>query len=155
VDIHRDDANYFWGPAIHWNTHLRQYVILLNRAKNKNWNQEGVYVTFNPRLDAPAAWTPPVKILDGVHYYPQVIGTDVKRRETDKLAGRTARLFVTGPQLAGHPVRHPSAAASSAGPLPRPGGYDKLFRSFPPETCNAISTPHLPDLPACPRGFFT
>ncbi len=96
VDIHRDNANYFWGPAVHWNTHLRQYVILLNRAKNKNWNQEGVYVTFNPRLDDPSGWSKPVKILEGVHYYPQVIGTDTSHRETDKVAGRTARLFVTG-----------------------------------------------------------
>ena len=71
-------------------------MILLNRAKKCRWNQEGVYVTFNSRLDDPLGWSKPVKILDGVHYYPQVIGTDVGRRETDKIAGRTARLLVTG-----------------------------------------------------------
>jgi hypothetical protein len=31
-----------------------------------------------------------------MHRYPQAIGTDKSRRETDKLAGKTARLFVRG-----------------------------------------------------------
>jgi hypothetical protein len=96
IDWHLPDANSFWGPSIHWNTHLRQYVMLLNRAKNAKWNMEGAYVSFNPRLDDPTGWTEPRKIIEGVHYYPQVIGIDASRRETDKLAGRVARLFVTG-----------------------------------------------------------
>jgi len=40
-----------------------------------------------------------VKILGGLgkdRWYPQVIGLDPSRRETDKLAGRKARLFVRG-----------------------------------------------------------
>jgi hypothetical protein len=96
TDWHRPDADSFWGPSIHWNTWLRRYVILLNHARDSKWTQEGAYVTFNPRLDDPRSWTPPVKILDGVHYYPQVIGLDKAGHETDKLAGRVARLFVTG-----------------------------------------------------------
>ncbi len=96
IDWHRPDARSFWGPSIHWNTHLRQYVCLLNHAKDCKWTQEGAYVSFNPRLDDPSGWTPPKKILEGVHYYPQVIGIDTQGRETDKLAGRVARLFVTG-----------------------------------------------------------
>lgn len=32
IDWHRPDADAFWGPSIHWNTHLGTYVILLNRA---------------------------------------------------------------------------------------------------------------------------
>jgi hypothetical protein len=99
IDWHRADADAFWGPSIHWNTHLRQYVILLNRSKDSNWAQEGVYVTFNPDLADPTGWTKPVKILESQgndRWYPQVIGLDRSKRETDKLAGSTARLFVRG-----------------------------------------------------------
>jgi hypothetical protein len=99
VDWHRTDADAFWGPAIHWNTHLRQYVMLLNRAKDADWTQEGVYVSFNRDLAEPVGWTAPKKILGDLlpnGWYPQVIGTDEAKRETDKLAGKTARLFVHG-----------------------------------------------------------
>jgi hypothetical protein len=58
--------------------------------------QEGVYVSFNPNLGVPAGRTPPAKILDAAEpekskWYPQVIGLDPSNRETDKLAGKTAR----------------------------------------------------------------
>jgi hypothetical protein len=99
IDWHRVDADAFWGPSIHWNTHLQQYVILLNRAKDRRWTQEGVYVTFNPDLANPTQWTPPKKILGDLgadRWYPQVIGPDKSKGETDKLAGRAARLFVRG-----------------------------------------------------------
>ena len=99
VDWHRADADSFWGPSIHWNWHLNQYVVLLNRSSDGNWSQEGVYVTFNGDLADPAHWSPPVKILGGLgadRWYPQVVGLDKERQETDKLAGRVARLFVRG-----------------------------------------------------------
>ncbi len=102
VDWHRADADAFWGPSIHWNTHLRQYVVLLNRAIDANWTQEGIYVTFNPDLANPTGWTAPQKILGGLgkdQWYPQVLGLDKAQRETDKLAGRAARLFVRGQSL--------------------------------------------------------
>jgi hypothetical protein len=98
-DWHRADADAFWGPSIHWNTHLRQYVILLNRAQDANWTQEGVYISFNPDVADPAGWSTPRKILDGPganRWYPQVFGIDKSKHETDKLAGRIARLFVRG-----------------------------------------------------------
>lgn len=99
TDWHREDANAMWGASIHWNTHIKQYVMLLNRAKDKNWAQEGVYISFNPDVANPKAWSTPEKILDGekdkVHWYPQIIGIDKSKHETDKLAGRVARLFVT------------------------------------------------------------
>jgi hypothetical protein len=99
IDWHEPDANAFWGAAVHWNTYLKQYVILLNRAKDKDWHQEGIYVTFNGNLADPGGWTEPVKILDaaelrGLRWYPQVIGTDAAARETDRQVGRVARLFV-------------------------------------------------------------
>jgi len=101
TDWHRPDADAFWGPSIHWNTHLETWVMLLNRAKDKDWTQEGIYVSFNPTLGDPTGWTPPAKILDAAElekskWYPQVVGLDASKYETDKLAGKTARLFVAG-----------------------------------------------------------
>lgn len=88
-------ADVFWGPAIHWNTHLEQYVMLLNRAKDEQFGQDGIYVSFAPTLDAPRAWSAPVKILNGGGWYPQVAGLE-DGTGTDKLAGERARLFLTG-----------------------------------------------------------
>jgi len=106
VDWHRKDVDAFWGPSIHYNSHLGLHVILLNRAKDFNWTQEGIYITFNPNLADPGGWTPPRKILDREEvvpklrdksaWYPQVMGLDASRRETDKLAGEVARLFLRG-----------------------------------------------------------
>ncbi len=91
----------FWGPAIHWNTAIEKYVVLLNRACCKpGWPQEGVYVMFGTDLSDPATWTRPSKILDSSQigfapgYYPQVFGTG--EGETDTLAGQQPRLFVKG-----------------------------------------------------------
>ena len=96
IDWHRPDANAFWGPSVHWNSYLEQYVILLNRAKDRDWSQEGVYMSFNPDLSQPEGWSPPAKILDGGSWYPQVIGTIAAKRETDKQAGQIARFFMSG-----------------------------------------------------------
>jgi hypothetical protein len=101
VDWHRADVDAFWGPSVHFNTYLNAWVMLLNRAKDKDWGQEGIYISFNKELSEPGGWTKPVKILDASQlekskWYPQVIGTDAAKHETDKIAGRRARLFVSG-----------------------------------------------------------
>jgi hypothetical protein len=99
IDWHRADAEAFWGPSIHWNTHLRHYVMLLNHAKDGHFAQEGIYVSFNRDLSQPRAWSTPQKIpvpQDKLAWYPQVLGLDKSRHETDKLAGRSARLFIRG-----------------------------------------------------------
>ena len=101
IDWHRGGADAFWGPSIHYNTYLNKWVMLLNRARDKDWTQEGIYVSFNADLADPTGWTEPAKILDAKElekskWYPQVIGMDKAGRQTDKLAGRTARLFVAG-----------------------------------------------------------
>jgi len=95
------NTNAYWGPAVHWNTFLNQYVVLLNHACCKtNWPQEGIYITFNADLSNPWGWSDPYKILDSKAigfapgYYPQVFGTGPG--ESDTLAGETARLFVKG-----------------------------------------------------------
>jgi hypothetical protein len=85
----------FWGPSIHWNAYLRQYVMLLNRANDELFSQEGIYVSFSPRLDDPLAWSAPQKILNGGRWYPQVVGLEVGRG-TDAWAGQTARFFMGG-----------------------------------------------------------
>ena len=85
----------FWGPSVHWNTHLEQWVMLLNRTANDDWTQDGVYVSFASTLDDPSQWTPPVRIIEGGRWYPQVIGLE-PGIGTDKVAGETARLFIGG-----------------------------------------------------------
>jgi hypothetical protein len=88
-------ADVFWGPSIHWNTHLERYVMLLNRARDDQFNQDGIYVSYSPTLTDPSQWTAPAKILDGGGWYPQVIGME-SGTGTDRRAGRRARFFLTG-----------------------------------------------------------
>jgi hypothetical protein len=94
---HDDDSEVdaFWGPSVHWNTYLEQYVMLLNHARDAAWSQEGIYVSFAPRLDDPSLWSKPVRILNGGYWYPQVMGLE-EGSGTDKVAGRWARFFTGG-----------------------------------------------------------
>lgn len=84
----------FWGPSVHWNRVLERYVILMNRAVDPRWAQEGIYMSFASDLSQPESWTQPVKILDETGWYPQVIG--LEKGDTDREAGAAARLFVHG-----------------------------------------------------------
>ncbi len=82
------DTNALWGPSIHWNVHLNKYVIVMNHACcTQGWPQEGLYVAYAGELADPSTWTQPQKLIDGVGWYPMVVGY------TDKIAGQTARLF--------------------------------------------------------------
>jgi hypothetical protein len=103
VDLTRRDGQTFWGAAIHWNTYLERYVMVLNRIRDTRWTTEGIYISFNRDLADPRGWSVPQKIMDreeaahtgsGNGWYGQVMGTG--RGETDKLAGRLARFFVDG-----------------------------------------------------------
>ena len=85
----------FWGPSVHWNTYLQMYVMVLNRARDTKYNQEGIYVSYSPRLDDPRIWSIPLKILSGGSWYPEVIGLDYGLG-TDKVAGEWARFFMAG-----------------------------------------------------------
>jgi len=85
----------FWGPSVHWNTHVGHYVMLLSRAKDTDWEQEGVYVSFSRTLTDPRAWSAPTRILKGGTWYPQVLGLD-DGSGTDKTAGEWARFFMLG-----------------------------------------------------------
>lgn len=97
----RADADSFWGPAVHYNTYLRRYVMLLNRSCcAPGWPQEGIYISFSNGPLESNQWTEPVKLLDREEigflpgYYPQVIG--IQYGETDTLAGQRARLYIHG-----------------------------------------------------------
>jgi len=65
--------------------------MLLNRAKDDQFGQDGIYIAFSPTLD-PTDWTAPVKILSGGGWYPQVIGGETGVG-TDRTAGKRARFF--------------------------------------------------------------
>jgi len=90
-----DKVDAFWGPSVHWNSAIEHYVMLLNRAKDEEYSQEGIYVSFAPRLDDPSLWSTPVKILNGGRWYPQVIGMTTGSG-TDKLAAAVPRFFMSG-----------------------------------------------------------
>jgi hypothetical protein len=85
----------FWGPSVHWNTYLQQYVMLLNRAKDDWFTPEGIYVSFAPELDDPSRWSTPVRVLKGGKWYPQIIGLG-DGDGTDKVAGEWAWFFMFG-----------------------------------------------------------
>lgn len=92
---HQPDASAFWGPSVHFNIHLGQWVMLLNHARDAAWAQEGLYVSFARSLGDPASWSAPQRFLEGGTWYPQVIGLE-PGQGTDKLAGEVARLFNGG-----------------------------------------------------------
>jgi hypothetical protein len=88
-------SDAFWGASVHWNVSLQLYVMLLNRTKDEQFTQEGIYVSFARRLDDPAAWTLPMKIVEGGAWYPQVMGLEPGDGSDKQAAGR-ARFFTGG-----------------------------------------------------------
>jgi hypothetical protein len=93
---HDLNTNAFWGPSVHFNEHLQQYVMLLNHAVRSDiWLQEGIYISFSPTLEDPSQWTKPVRIVEGGVWYPQIIGATIGSG-TDKLSGQKAYFFQGG-----------------------------------------------------------
>jgi hypothetical protein len=90
------DPDSYWGPAIHYNTYLGGYVMLLNRTAegDSDWWQEGIYLTFSKDLSDPESWSEPEKLMEGGDWYPEIIGT--APGQTDTLAGQQARFFMSG-----------------------------------------------------------
>lgn len=100
-DFTHADADSLWGPAISYNTFLKKYVMLLARTQGGNppdwvWPTEGIYMSVSEDLTNPLAWSEPVQILKHGHWYPQFVGTDSSKQETDSLMGERARFFVEG-----------------------------------------------------------
>ena len=92
---HGASVDAFWGPSVHWNTYLQQYVMLLNRAQNPAWTQEGIYVAFTPHLNDPGTWSIPQRLITAAGWYPQVLGTEPGSGD-DRQAGQHARFFLAG-----------------------------------------------------------
>ena len=106
------NANAFWGPSVHWNTALNQFVMLLNHSCcEPGWPQEGIYLSTNSDLSNPLGWSAPAKILNAWGWYPQVIGEDPGG--TDKLAGAVSRLYIGGYSWAEMVITDASAPAQS------------------------------------------
>lgn len=91
-----------WGPSVHWNTYLQSWVMLFNKAGGDEFEQEGIYVAFNPAIENPNGWSTPVRLLEGGRWYPQVIGTE-PGQGTDKEAGAVARFYMGGTSI--HTIR--------------------------------------------------
>ena len=136
----------FWGPAVHWNTFLQNYVVLLNRACcDPGWPQEGIYIFFAANLAEPSEWTEPQKLLDAADvdfspaYYPQAVGTqpggtDTARRRVSAAFRKRDFVLVSGVQSRRHlgqrrgrvPRRESTAAKEQPG---RSGGRRSQVRS--------------------------
>lgn len=87
------NADAFWGPSVHYNRELGEFVMLLNRACCvPEWPAEGIYISFNADLDNPKGWGEPEKIVDGGGWYPMAVGLETG--DTDKEAGARARFFM-------------------------------------------------------------
>jgi hypothetical protein len=48
-------VNAYWGPSVHWNTHLSRYVMLLNRTKDASYTQEGIHLSSASSLENPGS----------------------------------------------------------------------------------------------------
>jgi hypothetical protein len=97
-DWNGEQPDAFWGPSVHYNTHVEQYVILMNRAIDPRWKNEGIYASVTPDISDPLSWSAPLRMpgMDAQGWYPQVVGSDLARQETDTLAGEHARFFLAG-----------------------------------------------------------
>ena len=52
----RADCDAFWGPSVHWNSYLQQYVMLLNRANGTGWVQASPVSSVPVPLTRAASW---------------------------------------------------------------------------------------------------
>jgi hypothetical protein len=108
---HEGGTDAFWGPSLHWNTALQKYVILMTRARDSDFANEGIYVAYADRLDDPSSWSTPRRLLQGGAWYPQIMGL-ARGQGTDALAGEYARFFMGG--RSDHFIRFDAKPASSA-----------------------------------------
>lgn len=60
VNWQRANTDSLWGPAVHWNTFLERYVMLLNRSCcGPDFPQEGIYLSTSADPSDPASWSAP------------------------------------------------------------------------------------------------
>jgi hypothetical protein len=122
------DPDGFWGPAIHFNRVLDSYVMLIVRTAGGagDLRTEGIYVSVNPTLADPMAWTRPLQLVRGGGWYPQVVGLDDGCGDTE--AGAAARFFMAGFSAWTLEFSHPEAAPPTCNPLrPTAADFMRLF----------------------------
>lgn len=95
-DWHSARPDVYWGASIHYNTYLKKYVLLMNRAIDIYWKQEGTYMAFADDLSNAESFSEPERIIEGRNWYPQIIGMDFSKQETDRRAGKSLQLFTGG-----------------------------------------------------------
>jgi len=90
------DPDAFWGPAVHYNRDLQTFVMLVNHTQHGEGDirQEGIYCSFNKDPADPEGWSPPICIVKGGGWYPQVVGLGPE--DGDTISGAAARFFMTG-----------------------------------------------------------
>jgi hypothetical protein len=92
---HSENPQAFWGPSIHWNTTLNQYVMLMNfSCCTPDWPAAGIFYTSAPDLSHPELWHSPSLLLQRGGWYPLTMGLGPDG--TDKHAGGLARFFLGG-----------------------------------------------------------
>ncbi|MDX2178631.1 MAG: hypothetical protein SFV18_03495 [Bryobacteraceae bacterium] len=130
------DTKSHWGPAVHFNTYLEQYVVLLNHACcAPEWPQEGIYVSFSPTLKHPTGWTRPALLLNQlpVHpgFYPQVLGMEAG--ESDSRAGQVARFFLHGHSQWEIVFRRPNESPEEAEKIEEPPTEESAIEIVKPK----------------------
>ena len=95
VSWERSDTNALWGPAIHWNTYLNCYVVVLNHACCKpEWPQEGIYLSITPDLSDPGLWSTPHQNhgCQEYRFFARLLSADCRHQSRrDRLLGRQVR----------------------------------------------------------------
>ena len=89
------ETDAFWGPSVHWNSSIGQFVMLLNHDFGQTFANEGIWIGFSPSLEDPTKWTDLEPILAGGDWYPQVVGFETGRG-SDREAGAEAWFCVRG-----------------------------------------------------------
>ena len=96
ADWYSTQPDTFWGPSVHWNREIQQFVILMSHAIDPRWKQEGIYVSLTPDISDPTSWSAPQRLLETNGWYPEVIDGDAARRNHDRELDAEGRLFIHG-----------------------------------------------------------
>jgi hypothetical protein len=87
------NTDSFWGPSIHWNSHIGRFVVVMNRSCcGPKWPQAGMYVTMTSDLANPSAWTEPAYLTGYDDWYPWVLGLGAGEGSAE--AGQQVRFFI-------------------------------------------------------------
>ncbi|MFM2145251.1 MAG: hypothetical protein RL732_87 [Bacteroidota bacterium] len=98
-------GGFHWGPSVSWNTHLKQWVMLMGHVTGQSWKGSKIFISFNPNADLSKGdnaqqWTQPRLLLDKpghIIWYPSLQPmndpVDIAEKYTCLRLGQQARLF--------------------------------------------------------------